>query len=90
VVTAGASGSWVAERGELHHVPARAADVVDTTGAGDAFTGALAVALALGHDLVEAAQRGAVVAAYAVGRPGAQASFPRRTDLGWDESVAIP
>jgi ribokinase len=90
VVTAGASGSWVAERGEAHHVPARAADVVDTTGAGDAFTGALGVALALGHHLVEAAQRGAVVAAYAVGRPGAQASFPRRTDLGWDESVAIP
>jgi ribokinase len=89
VVTGGASGAWVAERGEVRHVPARPAPVVDTTGAGDAFTGALAVALALGGDLVAAAERGAQVAAYAVGRPGAQASFPRGPDLGSGESWPI-
>lgn len=90
VVTGGAAGAWVAERGEVRHVPARPTAVVDTTGAGDAFTGALAVALALGRDLVDAAERGAAVAAHAVGRPGAQASFPRAADLGWGESWPIP
>jgi ribokinase len=90
VVTGGASGSWTAERGEVRHVPARAAAVVDTTGAGDAFTGALAAGLALGRGLVEAAGWGAVVAAHAVGRPGAQASFPRGVDIGFGQSGPIP
>jgi ribokinase len=90
VVTGGATGAWTAERGEVQHVPARPAAVVDTTGAGDAFTGALAVGLALGGDLVEAARWGAVVAAHAVGRPGAQASFPRGVDIGFGQSGPIP
>jgi ribokinase len=77
VVTGGARGAWVSSGDRVHQVPARPVEVVDTTGAGDAFTGALAVGLALGHDLVEAAAAGAAVAAYAVGGPGAQASFPR-------------
>jgi ribokinase len=81
VVTAGAGGAWVAEGGSVSHVPAVAADVVDTTGAGDAFTGAMAVGLALGRDLVAAAGWGAAVAAYSVGRPGTQASYPRADDL---------
>ena len=84
VLTAGASGAYVVAHGECVHVPARPVAAVDTTGAGDAFTGALAVALALGHHPVIAAGWGAEVAAYAVARPGAQASFPswREVDLG--------
>ncbi len=86
VVTGGAAGAWTSVGGSVRHVPARPATAVDTTGAGDAFTGALVVALALGHDLTEAATWGAVVAAYAVMRPGAQASFPRGTEVGLGQS----
>jgi ribokinase len=86
VVTGGGAGAWVCERGPVRHVPARPATVVDTTGAGDAFTGALAVGLAVGRGITEAAAWGAAVAAYAVGRPGAQASFPRGSEAGLDGS----
>jgi len=45
VVTAGADGAWYGDRaGARVHVPAPVVDAVDTTGAGDAFIGALAVA----------------------------------------------
>jgi ribokinase len=90
VVTGGASGAWVCSGGDVRHVPARPATVVDTTGAGDAFTGALAVGLALGLDLVDAAGRAAEVAAYSVGRAGAQASFPRRDGSVPRDSGSIP
>jgi ribokinase len=94
VVTAGAAGAWTSDGTSVEHVPARSSVVVDTTGAGDAFTGALVVALALGRDLATAAAWGSTVAAYAVGRVGAQASFPRGDDIvteaGSGESGAIP
>jgi ribokinase len=90
VVTAGAAGAWTGEGGQVLHVPARPASPVDTTGAGDAFTGALAVGLALGRGLVESASWGAAVAAYAVGRPGAQASFPRGAEALPGESGDSP
>jgi ribokinase len=90
VVTGGARGAWTAEDGEVRHIPARPTAVVDTTGAGDAFTGALAVGLALGEGLAEAAGWGTAVAAHAVGRPGAQASFPRGIDIGFGQSGPIP
>jgi ribokinase len=90
VVTGGAAGAWTSVGGHVEHVPARPARAVDTTGAGDAFTGALAVALALGHGLTEAAAWGADVAAHSVGRPGAQASFPRGPEVGLGESGSIP
>jgi ribokinase len=90
VVTGGAGGAWLGEDGRVRHVPAVPSPVVDTTGAGDAFTGALAVALALGRDLPAAAARGAAVAAYAVGRPGAQASFPRASEVVPGQSGALP
>lgn len=55
VVTMGAHGAYVAPRdAAARHVPAQPVDAVDTSGAGDVFTGCLAVALAGGADLVEA------------------------------------
>ena len=90
VVTGGARGAWTAAGSRVDHVPSRPATVVDTTGAGDAFTGALAVGLALGHGLTRAATWGAAVAAYSVGRPGAQASFPRGPEVGLDQSGDVP
>ncbi|GAA2646096.1 ribokinase [Nonomuraea recticatena] len=62
-------------------VPSPVVDVVDTTGAGDAFTGALAWRLALGDTLPEAAGFAAKVGAAAVRREGAQSSYPRGEEL---------
>jgi len=57
-------------------VPAPRVDAVDTTGAGDAFVGALAAELARGSDLVGAARLAARVGAFAVRGAGAQPSYP--------------
>lgn len=59
-------------------------EAVDTTGAGDAFTAALAWRLGLGESLVEAARYAVRVGAAAVTRPGAQESYPTA------EEVAAP
>jgi ribokinase len=82
VVTAGEDGAYVLLRGERTHVPAvRVAEVVDTTGAGDTFVGALAAELARGADLLDAARLAVRAAALAVTAPGAQSAMPRRSDL---------
>jgi ribokinase len=72
VVTLGARGAVVAGTGGTHEIPAPRVTPVDTTGAGDAFTGALAVGLAKGDGLPEAAALAVRVAADSVTRPGAQ------------------
>jgi ribokinase len=78
VVTLGAAGALVASRGRaavrLPGVPARA--VVDTTGAGDVFCGALAAARAAGADPVAAAELACAAASLSVERPGAGRSAP--------------
>ena len=81
VLTLGGDGSVWCMRGDGGAVtsgrrPALPVRPVDTTGAGDAYVGALAVALAGGSDLPEAVERSTAVAAVAVTRPGAQASYP--------------
>src|SRR5207244_2722462 len=54
VITLGADGAVWASAGEAAHVGARPVQVVDTTGAGDAFVGVLAASLATGAALPEA------------------------------------
>ncbi len=76
VVTLGASGAFCADAEGTEHVPALPVTAVDTTAAGDAFTGALAVALAQAEPLVEAVRFATAVAALTVMRPGAQPSLP--------------
>ena len=61
-----------------HHQPPAPAAVVDTTGAGDAFSAALAVALASGESLEEAVRWGVAAGAAATEQPGAQAGLPDR------------
>jgi ribokinase len=58
------------------HVPAFAVKVVDTTGAGDAFNGALAVALAERRPLADALRFASAAAALACTRRGAQPALP--------------
>ena len=70
--------------GEPWPIPAPRVEAVDTVGAGDAFNGALAVALAEGRPIVEAAAWACAAAALAVTKPGAQAALPtaRRSTTG--------
>jgi ribokinase len=82
VVTLGAGGALVRERGRTVRIDAAAVDAVDATGAGDAFCGALADALARGAELVEAARWAVRAASLSVTRPGALAGMPTRRELG--------
>jgi ribokinase len=79
LLTLGNRGAWLQEESG-QHIPSITVDAVDTTGAGDAFIGALAVFLNEGRSLSEAARRAAAVAALTVTRAGAQNSFPTRTE----------
>ena len=72
VITLGGEGVVVATADGVVHSPAEKVDVVDTTGAGDAFVGALAASLALGSDLHAAVARGTAAGALAVQHLGAQ------------------
>ena len=67
--------------GGVEAIAAPVVAAVDTTGAGDAFTGSLAYFLARGDDLFAAARRATGVAAVSVQAPGTQTSFPRAADL---------
>ncbi len=81
VVTLGAEGALIVEDGESHHIGAAAVSAVDTTGAGDAFCGALALALARGEPLVEAVRWAMVSGALATTVPGAQTSMPTKAEV---------
>ena len=76
VVTLGADGAVVVEPDRVERVPAPEMEAMDTTGAGDAFCGALADALARGAALVEAARWAVAAAALSVTMPGAQGGLP--------------
>ncbi|SDH54760.1 ribokinase [Lentzea fradiae] len=83
IVTLGSRGAAVVRESGVVEVPAvEVAEVVDTTGAGDAFAGALSARLAEGDDLVEAARYAAKVAALSVTKAGAQPSYPTAAEVG--------
>jgi ribokinase len=81
VITLGARGSLVADGTGLTHVPPFPVTCIDTSGAGDAFIGSLAVFLAEGVDEPEALSRASLYAALSTTRVGTQKSFPRRVDF---------
>lgn len=76
VVTLGGAGALVAGPAGVLRIPGVPVAVVDTTGAGDAFTGALAWRLAVGDTLEQAGRFAVRVGALTVTRAGAQGSFP--------------
>lgn len=79
VVTLGAAGAVCFDRGRAVHVPApQDLEVVETTGAGDAFVGALACFLRDGLDMEESVQRAGRYAALAVTRPGTRDAYVDR------------
>jgi ribokinase len=81
IVTLGPRGALMVGAHGRMPIPAVSVTAVDTSGAGDAFCGALAAYLAEGHSLEEAARRANVVAAKSVTRSGTQASFPSRDEV---------
>jgi ribokinase len=83
VVTLGARGAAVLERGtrSVWRCPGRPVPVVDTTGCGDAFLGALASRVVLGTGVRDAVPYAVAVGTYAATGPGAQASYPTGAQL---------
>jgi len=84
VITLGGQGAMVrsGRSSGAQHVPAvDAGPVVETTGAGDAFNGALAVALAERRDLIDATRFACAVAGISVTRPGTTPAMPRRNEV---------
>lgn len=81
IVTQGDQGVSMITESSAEHWSARRVPVVDTTGAGDCFCGALAAALAQGQRLQQALRWAQVAASIAVGREGAAPSMPRMAEL---------
>ncbi|MEJ6395380.1 ribokinase [Gymnodinialimonas sp. 2305UL16-5] len=82
IVTLGGQGCLFHDGSEPMHVPAMSAGpLVETTGAGDAFNGGFAAALARGRDPMDAIRFGTATAALSVTRPGAAASMPDRDEI---------
>lgn len=77
IITLGEKGALFRDRERSLHIPAfRAGPVVETTGAGDAFNGGFAAALARGEDAVDAVRFGSATAGISVTRPGTAPSMP--------------
>ncbi|MBR3219697.1 MAG: ribokinase [Thermoguttaceae bacterium] len=82
IITLGAAGALVVPaEGQAQVLPSKKVDAVDATAAGDCFCGALAVALAEGKSLLEAARFAIDAAAISVTRMGAQPSLPYAREL---------
>lgn len=71
VIKLGADGCWLESESIREHIPAKPVEVVDTTGAGDAFAAGLVSGLLNGVDLVEACRRANAAGARIVGSEGA-------------------
>jgi ribokinase len=81
VVTLGSRGAAILQNGQTTLIPSFPITPVDTTASGDAFNGALAVALAKGQSIMEAVRYANAAGAITATRPGAQPSLPTREEL---------
>lgn len=82
IIKMGSRGAYVAASTVEEFLPAFKVQAVDSTAAGDAFNGGLAVALLRGKGLLAAARFASAVAALSVTRMGAQPSMPTARDVG--------
>ena len=81
LITMGSRGVYAASAGFRELVPAFEVEAVDTTAAGDVFSGTLAIAFAEGKSLAEAAWFANAAAALSVTKMGAQTSAPSRAEI---------
>jgi len=81
VLTLGADGALAATQKDMRVIPAYQVKVVDTTGAGDAFNGALAVAVAEGQSLDDAVTFANAAAALQVTKVGTAPAMPNRCEV---------
>jgi ribokinase len=82
LVTMGEQGAYLHSAKQSVHIPAyKVGKVAETTGAGDAFNGGFAAALARGLDSVKAAHFGAATAGISVTRSGTAPSMPTRAEV---------
>jgi ribokinase len=88
LITLGANGAaMLSAHGQYVHVPGHKVEVVDTTGAGDCFHGALAAAWASGQPLPDALAFAIKASALSVTKAGAQTGMPSRVELDtWKSS----
>lgn len=81
VITMGALGAFATDGTRSELVPRIKVDAIDTTGAGDAFNGGFAMALAEGENLFEALRYGNATGALAVTKTGTAPSMPKREEI---------
>ncbi len=83
VITLGENGAYVRNSGINQHVPAfdMGGKILETTGAGDAFNGGFAYALAEGMSLIEAVRFGSATAAISVTRLGTAPAMPVNSEI---------
>lgn len=81
VLTLGSAGAWYQAEGKAVFQPAVPVHAVDTTAAGDTFTGYFLEGWLQGRPAQESLRRAAYAAALAVSRPGAAPSIPARTEV---------
>jgi sugar/nucleoside kinase (ribokinase family) len=80
IITMGAKGALIYDGEQFIHIPALKAVCVDTTGAGDAFNGAFAAAMAKGESIIQAAKFACAFASLAVEKEGAS-NMPEYKDV---------
>ena len=88
IITLGAQGAFLATSDQTLHIPAFKTTPIDTTGAGDAFNGALSCALSENHSLETAIRFACAAGALTVGKAGAQPAIPTRDQI--DALLANP
>ena len=81
IITLGEAGALVCDGASAVHFEAFPVDAIDTTGAGDAFNGALAVGLSAGGTLEQVIPLASAAAALTCTRRGAQDALPDRADV---------
>jgi ribokinase len=80
-VKLGSGGCYITDRNESHLIEPYSVDVVDTTGAGDAFCAGFLYGIIKGKDLVECGRLGNFVASRCISKMGARTGLPRLEDL---------
>ena len=81
LLTMGANGTTIATPDTTQMIPSHKVKAVDSTAAGDVFTGSLSVALAEGQELTEAVKFANAAAALSVTKLGAQPSAPTKKEI---------